>query len=596
MAKMNEQEIKRTFEAMGAFEPDHEVMVRDLEAIRGQIAGPTDSVRPGPVNPWRTLMTSKWTRIASVAAALLVSMTLLVTFFPGSQLNAAELLTRVAKNLDTLTWVKHTSQRALPDQNEPVSITVAWFDMSRKRVYQVTNNTHMGLADYKRWEKSSYKPETNQLVISELKGTWISPSTDIQKHLDRIQNEGLEVRQTKDRIQGEPVIIVEYAETFNDLGQDKTTKQTIGDQYVKTVQHKLVIRQSDFLPETISVVYRNHDGNILMTILSQLEYVQAGPADIYELGVPRDVQIINKVPSRAVRDLRSKITEHRDQFLNEYMATIIESGIVDGQVDPMEALVSFLHGKEIPIDQYLRYSRSTMAFTQKHEKDLAASLACLEKYWTEKETQCIRSVRLYDGLWLYSVKTRKQEFIALEKQRHAGGDPFRDVDITDMGWPQLYWLEQPQEMIEDSYAKDHGLVGMGVACQWQGGFRLPKRLRLYVDPNRDYLTHRYISEEVFDAPWQVDKDWLNSAEYKEHLRAEVRDHQVTEYGRTSQGQWYPKEITIQGYDQRYDSTRESYSRIVRIHLIEENPEFPQALFDPNALPKPSVENEGALQP
>lgn len=171
----------------------------------------------------------------------------------------------------------------------------------------------------------------------------------------------------------------------------------------------------------------------------------------------------------------------------------------------------------------------------------------------------------------------------LTRCAHATRDLMQDLFV------KLQTVER-FEKIQDLYAQNQGLVGMEVTRQSRGGVLLPKRLRLYVDPNRDYLTHRYISEEVFDAPWQADKDWLDSVENKDHLRAEVRDHQVTEYGRASQGQWYPKEITIQGYDQRYDSTREPYSRIVRIHLVEEFPEFSEALFDPNALPKASSEN------
>lgn len=590
MAKMNEQEIKRTFEDIGAFEPDQDVMMRDLQAIRGQIAGQPETVRPGAVKSWRILMTSRWTKIASVAAALLIGFTLTKTFFSGSQLNAAELLTRAAEKLNTLTWVKQTSQRYMPDQNEPVSTRVTRLDSARKRVYvtyhhvQMGSRVALGLMDFEKMETSSYNSETNEVVIAELFGRWAPPSTDIRGHLEKIRNDGLEVSQSEERIEGRSVFLIEYTETFNDLGQDKTTKQTIGGQYVKTVEHRFVIRQSDFLPETMTEVYRNHDGDTLMTDCAQLEYVETGPADLYELGVPRDAEIINRAPSQPVKDLRSSIDQHRDQFLKEYMAAIIESRIVEDRIDPVEALISFRHGESIRIDQCLWHSRSTAALPQEHAAVLADSLACLRRYWPENDTQGIRSVRVYDGLWQYSVRTSKQQFMAVEKQRHPSGDPFRDVDITDMGWPQLYWLGKAPKMIEDSFAQDHRLVGMEVTRQSQGGVTMPKRLRLYADPNRDYLVHRYVSEETFDAPWQADKDWLDSVESTGHLRAVVRDHQITEYGRTSQGQWYPKEITIQGYDQEYDSPKQPYSRIVRIHLVEENPEFPDSLFDPNALP------------
>ena len=54
---------------------------------------------------------------------------------------------------------------------------------------------------------------------------------------------------------------------------------------------------------------------------------------------------------------------------------------------------------------------------------------------------------------------------------------------------------------------------------------------------------------------------------------------------SSTGQWYPKVITEKGFHLPYDCLKSDINRIIRIHLIEERPEFPDGIFDPDRLPK-----------
>ena len=122
---------------------------------------------------------------------------------------------------------------------------------------------------------------------------------------------------------------------------------------------------------------------------------------------------------------------------------------------------------------------------------------------------------------------------------------------------------------------------------------MPVRKVLYVDPSKDYLYRRYVEEELVDAPWQIDKNWLDSVENKGRLEEEVRVYDVIEYGQTSEGQWYPKTITIKGYDNplRKNSIKMDFNRISRIYLLEENPDLPDELFDPEQLSTLDVEKQ-----
>ncbi len=81
---------------------------------------------------------------------------------------------------------------------------------------------------------------------------------------------------------------------------------------------------------------------------------------------------------------------------------------------------------------------------------------------------------------------------------------------------------------------------------------------------------------------------LDGVQSRDGLREQVRTHDVIEYGRTSVERWYPKVVTIQGYDQTAGrpDTRYEVKRISRIHLLEEGGSLPVTLFDPNQLETP----------
>ena len=143
-------------------------------------------------------------------------------------------------------------------------------------------------------------------------------------------------------------------------------------------------------------------------------------------------------------------------------------------------------------------------------------------------------------------------------------------------------------MYEDDFSRDNGLLAMELTGE--GYHHVPKRLVLYVDPKKDYVYQRYSEEELLDAPWQEGESGADAGRSRDGLREQVRVYDVVEYGRTSGGQWYPKVVTIKGYDQKEGrpETRRPFDRVSRIHLIEENPNLPQSLFDPNQLKQEGV--------
>ena len=229
---------------------------------------------------------------------------------------------------------------------------------------------------------------------------------------------------------------------------------------------------------------------------------------------------------------------------------------------------------------------SNEQLTERYRTPLEPALRYLEPFWPDEDQRDVRAVRLYDGLWQYTLEADEGRLVARAKQRRPDGDEYGDDDVDDFAWRKLWWLNLPEHMYEDTYSQENGLIAMELTAQGLGS-QEPKRLVLYVAPEKDYVCDRYVEQQLLDAPWQEDKTWLEGVTNKGSLTDEVRDTRVTEYGRTESGQWYPKTITETGYRQEYGTVRNDTQRVIRIHLVAEHPEFPEGIFDPNALPEAS---------
>jgi hypothetical protein len=582
MADTNEQEIIRCFEEIAKYDLPAETVEQHLRQVRERLTDQA-SVPPERKSIRRIFFSNRWMKLAA-AAGIVLALAATFHLFSNPRLEAAELLTLVARNMEKLAWVKTVTEKYGADQNVPVGVDVHWTDVTNKRVYAVYDKKYVHLMDYRRGEWSVYRPDTNDMVVKPLSGDW-SPAGEVQEYIAKLKREGITVHQSETMFQGKKAILVEFDETLNDIGSNAAmTNMMMDGKSVKTIRQKLLIDPNRIIGAA-EISYLERNGQLISVQKSRMEPLTRGPSDIYELGVPRHVKIINNVPDPAVQALRQKINDYRARFLNEYIAVITEAEVQDETEEIREATVVFCQGRKIRADVYYRDPRPRERLAWQYRTELEASLRYVRPFWPEEDGRDIRSVRLYDGLWQYVTEVKDDGFVAWEKQRRPDGDMYSDDDMDDFGWRTLWWLNEPEHLYEDSYSKEHGLVGMELTSQCGVGTSVPKRLVLYVDPQKDYTCARYIDEQLFDAPWQSDKTWLDKVENKPNLREELRDFEVREYGRTSSGQWYPKVIAETSYYQDFGTARQDTSRLIRIHLVAEHPQFPAGIFDPKELPQ-----------
>lgn len=584
---VSEKKMIRDFKKIADFSLPPGNVERDLAALRRRLECQDVSRTAAGRKVWKMIMESKATKYVS-AAMVFIGVFIGLYLFPTAEVSAAELLRRVSKSMSKYTWIKSVTESFLPCTETPASVQTSYSNIRDRQVYLVYDAGYLHHLDYANNRWSVYRPEDNSMIVQELKGRWQDAGGQVEPFVAQLSREGLVIRQTEDEEDGSSITLIEYDEVLNNISPEPgrfMSAMMMGGKTVKTIKTRLKINRERLILSTSEMSYFDPEDRLIVTDRTRSEPVDSGPADIYELGAPADVNVINKIPDHRVREIREIIDKKQDAFLDSYLAVQLENIVRDGNEEMIEAMVIYADGNKLRVDVFGKYYSSYGHVPEDVSRLVAKSHDLLPPYLPNEEKLHLRSLRIYDGLWQHKLDYHEKKYRRPSPQRRPDGDEFGDDDIADFGWRKLWWLNEPEWMMEDDFSKENGLVGMELSVQSQFG-RLPKRLALYVDPARDYLYRRYIEQELADAPWQIDKTWLDNMQNRNQLTERVRIYDVIEYGQTSAGQWYPKVTTITGYDRplRENGRKMDFNRVSRIWLLEENPVFPEGLFDPTVLP------------
>jgi hypothetical protein len=114
---------------------------------------------------------------------------------------------------------------------------------------------------------------------------------------------------------------------------------------------------------------------------------------------------------------------------------------------------------------------------------------------------------------------------------------------------------------------------------------LPFRILQYLDPNRDYLCQKLVTEERADAVWQQDKDWLNGVDRRKVRNPSTWILEMTKAIQAANGHWYRRIIVESAKDRREDYEMSPLEvRLIKTVYVGLSPKFPEGIFDPDELP------------
>lgn len=159
-----------------------------------------------------------------------------------------------------------------------------------------------------------------------------------------------------------------------------------------------------------------------------------------------------------------------------------------------------------------------------------------------------------------------------------------NIRLEDIGWPII---GKTGHIIEDNYAKENNFIFIERLQQGSihsGNVTLPGRFLFYLDPQKDYICRRKVTEWRPDARWQEDKNWLEGVKPEKIRDGSITVADITDVIQAPNGYWYPNVIVVKqsGIRKDYKEASLKVSSIKRVY-VRTDPEFPDGIFDPGNL-------------
>jgi ankyrin repeat protein len=246
-----------------------------------------------------------------------------------------------------------------------------------------------------------------------------------------------------------------------------------------------VVDAETHLPIINEVVRVASGGQVQRSHRFAFDYPDTGPKDIYDLGVPEDVNVIDKTPTEAVEEVLRAYQESSKSTVKRYIAVIkqwdqpryVEYG--DGLRKRVELYELAINGSD------------WMAKKEFYRKQMGDTFDSVFHWLKNTEVMSRVNIDLHDGSFYYRIDAG--DILEGKGPRRDREYSLRGV-LMQLGWPQMRF---EGEVTEDDYSREHGLICVNGA---------------YIDPSRDYICTKWGSREV------------------------------VEFGRTESGHWYPKKV------------------------------------------------------
>ena len=507
----------------------------------------------------------------AAAAVIIVAVTIIVTWFGSSIDGSSVALGQVMENMKKMPWAHTFFQDQREDHKEEYQY---WYSFTLKVEASKELNGKLTFYDYSRQVAYAYDPCTEQITIYSLRerkfaGGAGSPWELMEKTIEQLsENKGVQVTRKNDEYDGSDVEIYKVRVPRGNKGS-------------KGVEEWLFMVDSEtHLIMTLKLRGYKPDGNVIEVGEMIFDYPDDGPADIYELGAPRSAAVIDDRTKPEAEEIFNTYRAYRRNAPSRYIAVSmnyhhierIGADVIDEVTRVYNDGRLQRYEKYQPVD-WLEYLDNWPKYSAQMGNTFDSQL----KWWTQGEHSGCVLITLYDNEYHYrlscDLKTKKWS------SKPPVHDPERNYllyGLGSWGWP-LYRLslgipgEPPITVIEDEYSKRKKLICLQRLWQGQvykGSATLPCKSLWYLNPQRDYICQVFVEHYVRNAPWQRDKSWLEGLDPNRIPEEKTQwDREVTEFGQTDTGQWYPKRIGI-----------------LRIFL-NTDPEFPEGIFDPETLPK-----------
>ena len=524
---------------------------------------------PRQIEIWRTIMKSRITKLAA-AAVIIIVVLIGIHHFRCSVNLATPAFAKMIEAMKKMPWAHAVLQMQREDHEEQGEF---WYSFAPTIEASKEQDGKLTLYDYSKQVTYAYDPSTEQVTISSLGKRKFavgagSPWELLEKTVEELsKNEGAQVTRKSDEYNGRNVEVHKVR-----------VPRKVG------IEEWLFIADSStHLIMAVKLKGYDPDGNVMVNGELIFDYPDDGPADIYELGAPRSAAVIDNRTKPEAEEILRTYKAYCQNAPSRYIAVAVHYNHIERiGADVIDEVVRvYTDGRLQRFEKYqvfdwLEYLDNWPKYSDQMGNTLDSQL----KWWTQGEYSGCILVVLYDGEYNYTVeRDLKTKRWSSQPPEHDPERNYRDFGVSSWGWPQYNLRlgvpgEPPITVLDDEYSKQNELICLQML--WQGKVHkdwaaLPCKRSWYLNPQCDYICQRFEERYVRNAPWQKDKSWLEGVKPDRISAERTRIREVTEFGQTDAGQWYPRRI-------------ETGLNAITLFL-DTDPEFPEGIFDPRTLPK-----------
>ena len=542
----------------------------------------TESARTTP-NIWRIIMKNRITRI-TVAASVIFAVALVMYLSNGAVDLTTVAFADIAQAMKEVPWMHQIGkgfERGARDSDEH------WFAFDAKVHATKRADGKAIFVDVKGHKKFTYDPLSHTITIDYVEDHYplflSSPVSLLEDMLTRYKERGDQILTRKTRYNGQRAQLQEISSSS--VGRNNSESHT----------QRFYIQPASKLLLAIQVMGTDAQGAIIMEGEITFSYPNTGPSDIYDLSVPRDAGIVNNLPEERYQQIWEAYRQSRTNATRQYAAVITYA---DGPFESNGQLlndmitmvdIDFKSNRNHRHERHFVFSRgqSYDKFWPKYKEQLGDSFESLLA-WTMNHynANAYISVYVYDGK--YDTSIRKGQGGNWGKPSKNIYSPERNfMPNTDLGSLAFPRIGKTGRIVEDDYARTNNLICIERLRQGivdSENVTLPARILFYLDPQKNYLCVRQITERRPNAEWHEDKDWLTGVEQDKVRDGSITVKDITDFIQSTDGLWYPKKIVRKttGVRPNYKDAPLKISIVITVYL-QTSPEFPSGTFDTEHL-------------
>ena len=271
MLEIDEREIKRRFEAISQYELSHEAVARDLERTRKSLTKRIEGQQTNGQKIWRIIIKSKITKLAAAAVIIII---ILLSLHDSSVDITSNVYAEITENMQEMPWVYIRMIIEYPTIDERIAEVDLWYS-NNEQIIGMKDSLRVKFSYYQNEKKYDYDPDTNSITVSSIdqsdySNILINLKEGFDSWIKQYGQQGVEINHYLGEFEGEKV---EIYETQEERGSGKI--------YVNLVSRLPIY--AEFID-----THQGNQGNVQF----HFEFPESGPRDIYDLGVPHDVPII----------------------------------------------------------------------------------------------------------------------------------------------------------------------------------------------------------------------------------------------------------------------------------------------------------------